>query len=191
MLLLGTVRDVAESMQRNPRFKAIIKANGIDRVREVMTKGAPSELARMFSGDSRRYAVDGQAKQKLRALGENMDMKNASKEWKELNKALTNGKMTDSDDVFSTVEKFTKGKKSVKNDPERKANVDLALNALAIVAESGDAVAKARAQLLVDRFNEVRGKPVGHPDHVDLKDYGKAKAPEIKAEPDQAVQIMN
>ena len=187
---LGTVRSVAESMQNDPRFRAIIKANGIDKVREVMTKGAPTEIALMMGGGPKRYAVDADAKQKLRSLGESMDMRNASKEWKDLNKALTDGNMKNSDDVFTAVEKFTKGRKSVKNDPQRKASVDLALKALAVVAESGDDVAKARAQILVDRFNQVRGKPEGHPDHVDLKNYAAPKPAENAPVHEQEIQPL-
>ena len=71
-------------------------------------------------------------------------------------------------------ETYLKGKKAVSSDPQRQASVKLALDALAIVAENGDAVAKERAQILVDRFNKVRDAKPGQKNYVDLKDYGKA-----------------
>ena len=57
----------------------------------------------------------------------------------------------------------------------------LALDALAIVAENGDDVARARAQILVDRFNEVREAHPGDRNHVGLRDYGHVPEPEAPA----------
>ncbi len=49
----------------------------------------------------------------------------------------------------------------------------LQLAGLAIAASCGDAVARARAQILVDRINEVRGTKPGDQYFVRLSDYPK------------------
>lgn len=169
---------LASNFKQRPAFKAIIRAEGMDRVRKVLTGGIPSELVKLMTGDKQRYAVSDEAKQKLRLLGSRMNASPKDKAWNELRNVLTDKKLKNSDAVFTAVENFTKGKKSVKNDPERKAKVDLALDALAIVAENGDHVARARAQMLVDRFNEVRGARRGQNNFVDLEQRGKVELPE-------------
>lgn len=173
---------LASNFKQRPAFKAIIRAEGMDRVRKVLTGGVPSELFKLMTGDKQRYAVSDEAKQKLQLLGSRMNASAKDKTWNELRKVLTDKKLKDSDAVFTAVENFTKGKKSVKNDPERKARVDLALDALAIVAENGDHVAKARAQILVDRFNEVRGARRGQNNFVDLEQRGQVELPEKRQE---------
>ena len=81
--------------------------------------------------------------------------------------------MKDSRKVFDAIEDYVKGKKSVSRDQQRKESVKIALDALAIVAENGDAVAKAIAQILIDRFNQVRRTGPEDPNHSKLADYGK------------------
>ncbi len=145
-----------------------------------------AEITKLVAGGPLRYAASAGTKESLRALGESMQTEGRSKEWKNLKSALT-GKMMSTEQVFDAVESYLKGKKSVKNDPRREASVDLALNALAIAAKNGDSVAKARAQILADRFNKVRGVQPGHRDFIDLSKYG---APEqAQAEPRHDAQM--
>ncbi len=187
---LDLTRQLASNFRQRPAFKAIIRGEGMDKVRRVMTGGKSADLVNLLLGDKKRYAVSDEAKQKLQLLGSKMNESAKDKEWNELRKVLTDNGMKDSEAVFDAVEKFTKGKKSVKNDPERKAKVDLALDALAIVAENGDHVAKARAQILVDRFNEVRGAQRGQNNFVDLEQRGKVELPEKQHEAAHDEQLI-
>ena len=75
-----------------------------------------------------------------------------------------------------------KGRKSVSRDPVRRQEVKLALDALAIVAENGDEVAKARAQILVDRFNQVRRTHPGQPNYIDIRDFGHDPEPQVQVQ---------
>ena len=101
-----------------------------------------------------------------------MNAEGRSEEYKALKNALSAPDMKDSKQIFDAAEALVKGKKSVKNDPERKEIVKTALDALALAAENGDEVAKARAQMLADRFNKVRGTHQGDQHYVDIRDYG-------------------
>ena len=82
--------------------------------------------------------------------------------------------MTNSSQIIDAVEKYTKGKKSVRKTKEGKESFDLAMKALAFASKNGDDVARARAQNLVDRINQVRGVKKGQRNFVDLKAYAPA-----------------
>ena len=103
-------------------------------------------IADIVAGDpSKRYALSDEAKQTLRELGNSMNTKGRSKEWNALKLALTDPGLEKSDGVFDAVEAYLKGKKAVSSDPKRQGSVDLALQALAVAAESGDEANKQRA----------------------------------------------
>lgn len=185
-------RAEAKKLQNSPGFKAVLRAAGEEKVRNVLKKGDVMELAGLIGGTEKRYALGDQAKEKLRQLGNSMNMnrKKPDPKWDELHNALTQGKMKDSEGVFKAVESFVKGKKSLKNDPVRQESVDLALDALSIVAAEGDEVAKARAQILVDRFNTVRGaKQQGDRGFVNLDDHAKKFQEEPQAEQQMGLNL--
>ncbi len=183
---VSTPGNDAKNLMKKADFKAVVRAAGPEKIRQVLSKGDPAEIAKLVAGGPLRYAASAGTKESLRALGESMQTEGRSKEWKNLKSALT-GKMMSTEQVFDAVENYLKGKKSVKNDPQREASVDLALNALAIAAKNVDSVAKARAQILADRFNKVRGAQPGHRDFVDLSKYD---APEqAQAEPRHDAQM--
>ena len=180
-------RAYAGKMQELPDFKAAVKAFGEQKLREALTSGDPKAIADIVRGGSERYAVSGQTKAKLKALSETMNTKNRSKKWTALKDALSKGDMKDSRKVFDAIEDYVKGKKSVSRDTQRKESVKIALDALAIVAENGDAVAKARAQNLIDRFNQVRKTGPEDPNHIKLADYGK----NVAAGAQQQAEVQN
>ena len=184
---LDEVRGTAQKLLKSPNFAAAVKAAGPEKLREILTSGESVRLVKLVGGGAERYALTDKAKEKLNALSAGMNTRKRSKEWVALKVALQDDKMRDSSKVFDTVEGYLKGKKSVSSDPQRQESVKLALDALAIAAKDGDATAKARAQMLVDRFNEVRGVKPGHKNYIDLKNYGTLElAPE---EPQNQVSL--
>lgn len=192
---LSVPRSLAEKLQKNADFKAAMRAAGPEVVRQTLRSRNVEELSRLINGTPRRYAVNDQAKRKLKALSDRMQTEGRSKEWGALKTALADGNMKSSRDVFHAVEAYVKGKKAVTGNAQRKESVKLALDALAIVAENGDDVAKARAQILVDRFNEVRHAAPGQRNYVDIRNYGQAPEPEAaaaeghEAAPQQELQV--
>ena len=88
-------RKDAESMQKSPAFKAVLRAAGPEKIRNILKKGDVMELCGLVNGNEKRYAVSDPAKEKLRKLGEKMNMNRKDKEWNALHKALTNGNMKD------------------------------------------------------------------------------------------------
>ncbi len=169
---IAAVRGTAQILLDNPEFRAVLKATGSTKLRETLSSGDPVRIAKLTGGGEIRYAVSAEAKSKFAALAAGMDTNKRSKKWLALKQTLGNASMKDSRGVFNAVEGYLKGKKAVSSDPKRQESVRLALNALAIAAKNGDEVAKARAQILVDRFNKVRGVQPGHKDYVDLKNFG-------------------
>ena len=178
---LSVPRRLAEKLQKNPDFKASIRSAGPEVVRQTLQSRNIEEISRLINGTPMRYAVNDQTKQKLQALSARMQTEGRSKEWGALKTALANGTMKDSRAVFAAVEAYVKGKKAVTGNTQRKESVKLALDALAIVAENGDDVAKARAQILVDRFNTVRHTAPGQQNYVDIRDYGHVPEQEAAA----------
>ena len=175
-------RKYAAKLQEMPDFKAAMRAVGPETVREVLRTGDRQRIAEIVNGGPRRYAVSNESKTRLQQLAAKMNANNRSKEWTGLKAALENGGMQNSRKVFSAVEDFLKGKKSVSRDPVRRQEVKLALDALAIVAENGDEVAKARAQILVDRFNQVRRTHPGQPNYIDIRDFGHDPEPQVQVQ---------
>jgi hypothetical protein len=178
---LSVPRELAARLQKSPDFKAAMRAAGPEVVRQTLVSRNIEQISSLVNGGPERYAISEEAKRKLQTLSAGMRTEQRSEEWKALKQALANGGMKDSRSVFSAVEAYVKGKKSVSRDPQRRESVKLALDALAIVAENGDDVARARAQILVDRFNEVREAHPGDRNHVDLRDYGHVPEPEAPA----------
>ena len=170
---LSEARKQAEKLQKGVNFRAALKAAGPDKVREVLRSGDVAKLTDLIEVKPRRYALNPQAADDLNRLGETMHTEGRSEEWKALKKALTDPEARSSAGVFDAVEQYLKGKKSVRKTLEGQKSVEIALSALAIAAGSGDAAAKARARLLTDRINEVRGTSRGDKNFVDLADYPK------------------
>ena len=188
---LDLVHKYAEALQRSVNFKAAVQAAGPDRLRAALHNGRVSEVADLMIGGRARYGVDQNTKQKFAELAAAMDTKSRSEEWKALKRALENKDMADSSAVFDTVEKYLKGKKSVRRDQKGKDSVDLALRAVAIAANSGDGVAKQRARILVDRINTVRKTGPGDRHYVDLNKYledAKGQPNKAPAEKDELIQ---
>ena len=188
---LSQVHQYAEALQGSANFKAAVQAVGSPRIREAMHNGRIAEVTDLLVGGSARYKVGQKAKQQFADLAANMDTKGRSEEWKALKRALENKDMADSSAVFDTVEKYLKGKKSVRRDQKGKDSVDLALRAVAIAANSGDGVAKQRARILVDRINTVRKTGPGDRHYVDLNKYledAKGQPNKAPAEKDELIQ---
>lgn len=179
---LSFVRNTAEKLQKMPDFRAAMRSYGPEAVRQALREGSMQTIANMINGGPNRYAVSQQTRNKLHQLAETMQSQGRDKEWTALKNALSDPNMKDSRAVFNAVEGFVKGKKAVTRNPQRQLAVKQALDALAIVAENGDRVATARAQILADRFNEVRRTRPGDRNHVDLANYGKAPG-QNEAEP--------
>ena len=180
---IDLVRSQAKRLMANPEFSASIRAAGKEKVREILASGDMTQVAQLIAPGEAHYTVNNEVKNKLAALAEQMPEKKRSSEWKKLKNALADTDMKNSRQAFDCIEKYLKGKKSVSSNPVRQESVKLALDALAIVADSGDRVAKERAQILVDRFNKVRGVKPGHKDYIDLQNYGKSELyeqPEVK-----------
>ena len=185
-------RSHAETLMKAPEFIAAVKAYGPDGMREALTSGDPKKIATIVRGSNERYAVNGQTKAKLQALSERMNKDHRSKEWGALKDALANGNMKDSRKVFDAIEGYVKGKKKVSSDPQRKESIKIALDALAIVAENGDNVAKTRAQILIDRFNTVnKATEPGSRNHIDLSNYGKDILPAAQNAAEHQQNIVN
>ena len=165
-------RKHAENLMQSVDFKAAMKAAGPEGIREALASGDPTRIVKLAAGGPERYAVSADTKAKFRTIAAGMNAEGRSEEYKALKNALSAPDLKDSKQIFDAVEALVKGKKSVKNDPERKEIVKTALDALALAAENGDAVAKARAQMLADRFNKVRGTHQGDQHYVDIRDYG-------------------
>ena len=178
---VNATRESANRLMNSPDFKAAIKAAGPAKVREALQSGDPFKVALLTAGTSQRYQLEADSRRQLQKLAAGMETDGRSDQWVALKTALSS-KKADSRAVFQAVEDYVKGKKSVTNDPQRKASVKLALDALAIAAKDGDTVAKARAKILVDRFNEVRHAEAGDRNFVDLKNYGKPR--QMIVEPD-------
>lgn len=173
---LNVPRAYAEKLQTMPGFHAAMRAYGPAAVRQSLRSGNMQNIVNIFKGGPERYAVNRQTRTKLQQLAAGMQTEHRSKEWAALKNALSNPDMKDSQAVFSAVEGYVKGKKAVSGNLQRQESVKLALDALAIVAENGDHVAKARAQILVDRFNAVRKTHPGDRNHVNLANYGNVPA---------------
>ena len=181
---LKALRHAAEVLQKSPNFIAAVRNAGPNKLRDALHNGRVSDLVELTVGGRERYALSSQGKTRLAQMGAAMKRNSKSPEWDSLKTALENPEAADSGAVFDAAEKFLKGKKSVRRRQEDRDAVDLAVSAVAVAARDGDAVAKKRAQILVNRINQVRGTKPGEPNHVDLKDYPKAygsfqpKAPE-------------
>lgn len=173
---LNVPRAYASKLQTMPGFRAAMRAFGPAAVRQALQSGNMQDIVNILKGGPERYAVNQQAKTRLQQLSAGMQTEHRSKEWAALKNALSNPDMKDSQAVFNAVEDYVKGKKAASGNRQRQESVKLALDALAIVAENGDNVAKARAQILVDRFNAVRKTHPGDRNHVDLANYGKVPA---------------
>ena len=175
---VDTIHKYTDVMLKDANFQAAMQAAGPEKIKETLLQGDPSALVKLTIGKTEeRYHLDDQAKQKLSALAGKMNTDHRSKEWKALKDSLINAK--NSKKVFTAIENYVKGKKSVTTNQQRKESVDLALDALAIVASSGDNVAKARANILINRFNEVRNADRNPQNKVDLANYGKSNAGEL------------
>lgn len=188
---LDLVHTYAEALQRSVNFKAAVQAVGPDRLRAALHNGSVSEVADLMIGGRARYGVDQKTKQKFADLAAAMETKGRNEEWKTLKRALENREMTDSSAVFDAVEKYLKGKKSVRRDQKGKDSVDLALRAVAIAANSGDDTAIQRARILVDRINTVRKTGPGYRHYVDLDKYledAKGQPNKAPAEKDEILQ---
>lgn len=165
-------RKYAKALMKNANFKAAIKATGKDRLRDILVSGDPAALAKMVAGDyDKRYSVDDKTRTAFAEMAASMDPKGRSDKFKALKAALGDPNMKNSSQVFDAVEGYLKGRKSTRRSPQEKETVELCLKALSMAAASGDQVAEERAQILVDRINEVRGAEPGSKDHVDLDNY--------------------
>ena len=178
---LSVPRELAAKLQESPDFKASMRAAGPEVVRQALSSRNINQIGSLVNGGPERYAISEESKRRLQTLSAGMRTEGRSKEWTALKQALANGDMKDSRSVFNAVEAYVKGKKSVTSNPQRKDSVKLALDALAIVAQNGDDVAKARAQILVDRFNAVRHAAPGQPNYMDIRNYGHVAEPEAAA----------
>ncbi len=170
---VDAVRKGASKIMATPNFKAAIKAIPTDKLKEVMVTGDSYTLTKLLVGDKKRYAAPPAVKNELRSLtaGKNID---GSKNWKRLQEALEDPKMNSTSEVFDSVENYLKGKEKPRKGPESKEKFRIAMDALAIAARNGDAVAKKRAQDVVDRINTVRKAKPGTENYVSLNDYGQA-----------------
>ena len=180
---IDIARSQAKKLMASPEFNASIRAAGPEKVREVLSSGDMSKVAQLIAPALSHYQVNQEARNKLAAIAEQMPEKNRSSEWKKLKNVLADKNMRNSRQAFDCIEKYLKGKKSVSSNPVRQESVKLALDALAIVADNGDRITKERAQILVERFNKVRGVKPGHKDYIDLNNYGKNalyEQPEVK-----------
>lgn len=171
---LKALRHYAEVLQKSPNFVAAVRSAGPDKLRDALHNGRVSDVVGLTLGDGKRYALSWPGKSRLAQMGAAMKPDGKSPEWNSLKAALQNPATNTSIDVFDAAEKYLKGKKSVRRRQEDRDAVDLALSAVAVAAREGDAVAKKRAQILVDRVNQVRGAKPGEPNHVDLREYPKA-----------------
>ena len=80
-------------------------------------------------------------------------------------------------EVFDSIEKYIKGKKSLRSSRAERERFDLAMDALAIVSRTSPA-AKARADSIVQRINYVRThRPLFHRAQptINLDDYGRER----------------
>lgn len=176
------VDESVEGLKNNGSFKLMVQTYGAEKMREALASRDPQAASvQMFAPQKgKRYALDDKTKRQMLALGASMETKGRSDEWKELHAALTDPEMKDSSRIFDAVEKYTKGKKSVRKTQEGRDSFNLAMKAMAIVAKNGDPVAQQRAQNLVDRINEVRGtKAPEHKGHVSLETFAP-KEPEAQ-----------
>ena len=169
---LKKLHKVADTLAKNQNFRAAVREAGPENLRDMLRSGNVQDLTRMIAGTPERYHIDQNAAMKLNEYYDMMKTEGRSTEWQNLKKAVGEAEK-DSAPVFDAVEKYLKGKKSVRRHQEGRDSVDLALNILSTVAFSGDKVAMERAQILVDRINEVRGAEPGSRDYVDLRDYPK------------------
>ena len=183
---VDAVRKEASSIMAAPNFKAALRAVSTEKLKEVMVTGDSYTLTKLLVGDKKRYAAPPAVKKELRSLtaGKNID---GSKNWKRLQDALEDPEMSSTSEVFDRVENYLKGKEKPRKGPESKEKFKIAMDALAIAARNGDAVAKKRAQDVVDRINTVRKAKAGSENYVSLNDYGKAP---VKNEPEKVVLQM-
>lgn len=187
---LKELRRQAEKLRKGPNFRASMKCAGERAIREALQSGDVREIVGMIEVKPKRYALDQHAAIRLSEFGDVMKTEGRSAEWKALKDAMMDGETKDSSKVFCAVEKYFSGKKSVRRTKEGRDSADLALSALAIVASSGDEVARARAQLLVDRINEVRGTQPGDKYYVRLRDYPKEELLPTKVRPIEYEDVL-
>jgi len=167
---VSTARKYAKKLMDSPDFKAMITTKEPRQLREVLSTGDPTALARMVAADySERYAVDEKTKTAFADMAAAMNAEGRSEKFKALKAALGDPDMKDTGRVFDAIEGYLKGKKSMRRTPREKETVDLCLRALGMAAGAGNAVAEKRAKILVDRINEVRGTRPGDENYVDLK----------------------
>ena len=185
---LKALHHYAEVLQKSPNFIAAVRSAGTEKLRDVLIGGRVSDLAELTLGGKERYALSVQGRSRLAQMGAAMK-ENKTPEWNKLKAALEDPGAKDSGEIFDAAEKFLKGKKSVRRRQEDREAVDLAISAVAVAARDGDPVAKKRAQILVNRINQVRDVAPGEPNHVDLRDYPKAYGSFRPAAPEQAPEL--
>lgn len=177
-----TLNSRAATLKKDNEFRALMRTCTPDKMRETMSAKNPLNAAvTLYRPDpAQRYSVNEASVKQLQELGASMGTKGRSKEWKELKEALSDRQMKDTQKIMEAVEHYTKGKMKVRMTKKGRDSFDLAMKALAIVAKNGNEVAKARADILVERINEVRGATQPHSkNRVELKEYEpKREAPE-------------
>jgi hypothetical protein len=168
---LSYVRAKADELLNSTDFHAMRQTTSVKELRDALRSGEAELVRRAVLNTKERYALGADARSEFLRLSETMRTEGRSEEWKALKAALADENAGDSSAVFEAAERYLKGRKGVSRNMERRESVELAIRAVAICAENGDAVAKQRAQTLADRINVVRGVKRGEKHFVDLEDY--------------------
>ena len=180
------LNKAADALMKDPVFTFLTNGHG---AADALLRGG--DLANLSANVSNRYDIEDPRyiDRLLDELGETMAMdtpaEGRSAEWKDFHRFMTEYKSRPNqstqervNQTLDKVEKYIKGKKSLRHGIEGQASFDLAMNALAIIAEASPA-AKARVDAIIADINHVRThRPWPHSAQptVDLSDYGRQNA---------------
>ncbi len=188
---LEKVRRRAATLADSYQIRAYMKQVGRENLCETLSRRPTPNLVEQLVGPRNRYALKDETRRALQELGRGMKTEGRSKEWKALQQALLSD-AGNSVALFDKAEAYLKGKKSVRMTQEGRDSFDLAMKAIALAARDGDAMAEQRANMLMDRVNEVRGATPGSKDYVSMEKYlgGEAAQAEAPAAERQAGQAQ-
>ncbi len=195
---LSVPRSHAKDLMNSPDFQAAVQAAGPRKIREILVRGDMSEVAKLTAGTRERYAVTDKTVNSFLRLSDELKLpdpaanpaiyqKNpglravvGNRDLQAVIRALSDHEPGNSREVFKTAEKFLLSKSVINGGLAIAPYTEKVFKAVALAAQSGDDVAKQRAQNLVDKYNFTRGTMPGLYGYVDLKDFEEKKQPEAE-----------
>ncbi len=177
---LEKVRKRAATLADSIQLRSYVQHVGKENLCAMLARRPTPNMVEDLVGPPDRYALQNDTLRTLQDLGNGMRTEGRSKEWRALREALVTN-IGSSVVMFDKAEAYLKGKKSVRMTEEGRESFDLAMKVVALAARDGNAMAKQRAQMIVDRVNEVRGAAPGSKDYVSLDKYVENRAPQAGA----------